>query len=272
MQNYIELYDLANLKAAPRKIMGYKSDIGDIHFTPDGKGFYARDNSGQSIRYSDLASAAQEVIAVNGKISALELSPDGTKLAGAGVNGNLFIWDIRNNYAETSIRVPNASLTAVCFAPDSKTIVVGTTSGQVYIMQNSRIVRTLSGHTAGITNIRFNYKGSFMATASKDWSVRLWNNEDYRQQPIVLSDHDWVWNLAFTPDDEQLIAGIQSVKETKVGQVDQTIHAWPTRIETMSGILCGFLERNMTKEEWDLYVGSDLDYERTCPDLPANDQ
>lgn len=270
-ENFIELYDLANLKAAPKKIQGYKSDIGDIHFTPDGKGLYARDNSGQSIRYSDLTSAAREVIAVKGKISALELSPDGTKLAGAGVNGNLFIWDIKNNYAETSITIPNASLTAVCFAPDSKTIVAGTTSGQVYIMQNGRTVRTLSGHTAGITNIRFNYKGSFMATASKDWSVRLWNYEDFRQQPIVLSDHDWVWNLAFTPDDEQLIAGIQSVKETKVGQIDQTIHAWPTRIETMSGILCGFLERNMKKEEWDLYVGSDLDYEQTCPDLPAND-
>lgn len=270
-ENFIELYDLANLRSAPRKIHGYKSDIGDIHFTPDGKGLYARDNSGQSIRYTDLTSAAREVIAVKGKISALELSPDGTKLAGAGVNGNLFIWDIKNNYAETSIQIPNASLTAVCFAPDSKTIVAGTTSGQVYIMQNGRTVRTLSGHTAGITNIRFNYKGSFMATASKDWSVRLWNYEDFRQQPIVLSDHDWVWNLAFTPDDEQLIAGIQSVKETKVGQIDQTIHAWPTRIETMSGILCGFLERNMKKEEWDLYVGSDLDYEQTCPDLPAND-
>src|SRR5690606_18967577 len=52
-RNYVELYDLANLKAPPKKIMGYKSDIGDIHFTPDGKGFYARDNSGQSIKYSD---------------------------------------------------------------------------------------------------------------------------------------------------------------------------------------------------------------------------
>ena len=54
-----------------------------------------------------------------------------------------------------------------------------------------------------------------MATASKDWSVRLWNYKELKRQPIVLSDHDWVWNLAFTPDDEQLIAGIQSVKETK---------------------------------------------------------
>jgi WD40 repeat protein len=268
-QNYVELYELNDLKAAPRKIMGYKSDIGDIHFTPDGKGFYARDNSGQSIRYSDLTSA-NEVIAAKEKITALELSPDGTKLAGAGVGGHLLIWDVRNNYTETSIAIPNASLTAVCFTPDSKSIVVGTTSGQVYIVENGRISRTLSGHTAGITNIRFNFKGSFMATASKDWSVRLWNYHELNRQPIVLSDHDWVWNLAFSPDDEQLIAGIQSVKETKIGQVDQTIHAWPTKIETMSGLLCGFLQRNMAKEEWDTYVADDLPYEKTCAGLPEN--
>ena len=92
-ENYVELYNLNDLDAEPRKIMGYKSDIGDIHFTPDGKGFYARDNSGQSIRYSDLTES-REVVAVDGKISALELSPDGTKLVGAGVRGTLFIWDV----------------------------------------------------------------------------------------------------------------------------------------------------------------------------------
>lgn len=270
-QNYVELYDLTNLKQAPLKIYGYKSDIGDIHFTPDGKGFYARDNSGQSIRYSDLKTA-NEVIATKSKISAMELSPDGSKLAGAGIDGNLYVWDIRNNYAEAIINVPNASLTSVCYAPDSKTIIVGTTSGQVFIIESGKPIRPLSGHEAGITNIRFNYAGTFMATASKDWSVRLWNYNDLRMPPIVLSDHDWVWNLAFTPDDEQLIAGIQSVKETKVGQVDQTIHAWPTKIETMSGILCEFLTRNMEKDEWETYVGEDLPYVLTCPELPANNK
>src|SRR5690606_16589877 len=173
--------------------------IGDIHFTPDGKGFYARDNSGQSIKYSDL-NTATEVISVKGKISSLELSPDGTKLAGAGMNGNLFIWDVNNNYAETSISIPQASLTAVCFAPDSKSVVVGTTSGQVYIVDNGRVSQPLSGHTASITNMRFNFKGTFMATASRDWTIRLWNYQELTRQPIVLSDHDWVWNLAFTPD------------------------------------------------------------------------
>ena len=262
-ENFVELYDLTNLSAPPVKIAGYKSDIGDIHFTPDGKGFYARDNAGRSVRYSDLKTA-REIIAVKEKITALELSPDGTKLAAAGINGSVFIWDVRNNYAESVVRIPNASLSAICYAPDSRTLVVGTTGGEVHLVQNGRITRTLPGHSAGITNIRFNYKGSFLATASKDWTVRLWNYQDLRKQPIVLSDHDWVWNLAFTPDDEQLVAGIQSVKETKIGQIDQTIHAWPTEIETMSGILCGLLERNMTPDEWDNHVGSDLPYEETC--------
>jgi len=261
--NFVELYDLTNLNAPPVRIGGYKSDIGDIHFTPDGKGFYARDNAGRSIRYSDLKTA-REVIAVEEKITALKLSPDGKRLAAAGVNGSVFIWDIENNYQESVVQIPNASLSAICYAPDSRTLVVGTTAGQVHLVENGRITRTLPGHTAGITNIRFNYKGSFLATASWDWTVRLWNYHDLRRQPIVLSDHDWVWNLAFTPDDEQLVAGIQSVKETKIGQVDQTIHAWPTEIKTMSGILCDLLERNMTADEWANHVGSDLPYEETC--------
>jgi WD40 repeat protein len=112
-----------------------------------------------------------------------------------------------------------------------------------------------------------------MATASKDWTIRLWNYNELGQPPIVLSDHDWVWNLAFTSDDEQLIAGIQSVKETKVGQVDQTIHAWPTHFKTMAGVLCGeYLKRNMSLEEWQLYIASDLPQEKTCDSLPLNDK
>jgi WD40 repeat protein len=265
--NYVELYDLNNMQAAPKKIFGYKSDIGDISFTPDGKGFYARDNSGKSIRYSDL-SAAKEVITPKAKINSLVISRDGTKLAGAGADGNVYQWDIANNYAETVTRASEVALTAVSFAPDNKTLVVGNEAGLIKIINNGIVIRELVGHTAMIEHIKFNYAGNFMATASKDYTVRLWNYRELKNQPIVMSDHDWVWNVAFTPDDEQLVAGINSVKETKIGQVDQTIHAWPTKIQTMSEILCGKLTRNMTKDEWDTYVAEDLKKEKTCNNLP----
>jgi WD40 repeat protein len=269
-QNFVELYDLRNPTQAPKKIFGFKSNIDDIHFALDGKGFFARDNSGKSIRYSDL-STAREIIAAKERITALDLSPDGTKLAGAGASGTLYVWDIQNNFAETVVKLSTDGLTAVCFAPDGK-IITGNISGQVTIIENGHAVRTLSGHTSNIETIRFNFAGTFMATASKDYSVRLWNYKDVKMQPIVLSDHDWVWTVAFTPDDEQLLAGIQSVKETKVGHVDQTIHAWPTKIQTMSGILCSFLPRNLSKDEWETYVGLDLPYVLTCPALPPNNK
>jgi WD40 repeat protein len=132
------------------------------------------------------------------------------------------------------------------------------------------VIRVLSGHTSEIAEIRFNHSGNFLATASKDKTVRLWNLNRLKEQPIVLSDHsDWVWSVAFTPDDEQLLASIHSSVETVKG-VEHTIHAWPTKIPVMADILCGRVRRNISKDEWEIFVGDDLPYESTCAALPPN--
>jgi WD40 repeat protein/energy-coupling factor transporter ATP-binding protein EcfA2 len=270
--NYVELYDMKNISAAPKRITGFISDIGDIHFTNDNKGFYARDNSGKSIKYSDLVSA-KEVIASKEKINYLDMSPDGTKLVGAGNEGNLYIWDLRNNFAQTVYKIDNAGrgLTAASFAPDGRRIIVGNTYGLLRIVDTGVVIRELSGHTSAIEHIKFNFAGTFMATASKDFSIRLWEYGKPEMPPMVLSDHDWVWGVAFTPNDEQLMAGINSVKE-EIGKTNQTIHAWPTNIRSMSDKLCMYTKRNMSKEEWALYVGEDLPYLKTCENLPENNK
>src|SRR6185369_1150488 len=89
--NYVYLFDLKNPSAEPKKIPGFISDVENLCFTPDNKGFFARSNSGKSIMYSDLVTA-KEVINSKEKITSIDLSADGTKLAGGGVDGNLFIW------------------------------------------------------------------------------------------------------------------------------------------------------------------------------------
>lgn len=264
--NYIELYTLSNLQAAPKKITGFKYDINNLHFTPDGKGLYARDNSGFSIKYSDLNSA-KEVIASKEKIVSLDLNAAGTTLAGAGVDGNLYIWDIRKNYAATVIKVA-ASLSAVTFAPDGQQIVVGDRAGQLHLITAGIVSRTLPGHSSQIEDIKFNHAGTFMASASKDYSVRLWNFKQLTQPPILMSDHDWVWSVAFTPDDSQLMVGINTVRQTAKG-TDETIHAYPTNFEVMTNILCEKAGRNMSQEEWNTYVKEDLDYEKTCANYPG---
>jgi len=269
--NFVELYNLNSMSSAPKKIRGFTFAIENLNFTADSKGFFARDNSGKSIRYSDL-STSQEVIKPSTKINAIDLSADGNYLAGAGENGSLFIWDVRNNYAAKEIKDMGKHLSAVTFAPEGRRIVVGDNTGLVKIFdtQTGFVIRDLSGHTSTIEQIKFNHAGNFMATASKDKTVRLWNLNRLKEQPIVLSDHaDWVWSATFTPDDEQVLASVHSSTETVKG-VEHTIHAWPTKIPMMSDILCGNVKRNITKDEWEIFAGDDLPYESTCAALPAN--
>lgn len=269
--NFAELYDLRN-PSTPKKITGFVGDISSILFAADNKGFYAVDNAGNSVKYSDLTTA-REVVGSNEKIASIDISPDGSTLVGSGRNGNLYLWDVKNGFAEQKIPVDAAgkgtALTAVSYDPAGRTIFVGTQTGIIHLIENGKVVRDLSGHTSSIEQIRFNFAGTFMATASRDKDVRLWKT-DFSEQPIVLSAHDWVWSLAFTPDDQQLIAGINSVQQT-ADRVEQTIRAWPTNIATISGMLCGMLKRNMSQEEWGIYLG-DITYESTCSNLPPGNQ
>jgi WD40 repeat protein len=272
-QNYVEVYNLANMAANPTRVEGYSYAIENVCITPDGKGFYARDNSGKSIKFSDLKTS-REVVAPPVKINAIALSPDGNVLAGAGENGTLYLWDVNNNYSVKEIPRLGNPLTSVEFGPEGRRIITGDNVGivKIYDSQAGMIIRTLSGHTSGIEQIRFNHAGTFMATASKDKTVRLWNLNKLKEQPIVLSDHkDWVWSATFTPDDEQLLASVHSSTETVKG-VEHTIRAWPTKIPTMSNILCDFVKRNIDSEEWDTFAGNDLPYEQTCGSLPANNK
>lgn len=267
-ENYMEVFDLRKPSAPARRISGFVHGIDNIHFTPDNKGIYARDNAGKSIKYTADLTVAKEVIHPTVKINSIALNKNGTWLAGAGEDGSLFLWDIRNNYAETLFYKNtgdrrSVALTAVAFSPDGY-IIIGDRAGVVkrIALKDARDLTVLSGHKSGIEQIVFNHRGDFMATASNDRSVRLWNWTKLNEQPIVLSGHaDWVRTAVFSADDEQLLAGINGNAE----RASETIHAWPTRIETMSGLLCSkHLTRNLTENEWRTYVDPELKPEETC--------
>ena len=168
---------------------------------------------------------------------------------------------------------PNVKdILAVAFAAKGNDLIVGNKSGELRVITNGAVRRILTGHTSQIEQIKFNHAGKFMATSSKDRSMRLWNFADLNQQPQVLNDHDWVWSMAFSPDDNQIMAGIHSIVQgIRAEDVDYTIHVWPTKISAMSGKLCGYVKKNLSKSDWDQFVQDD-NYQSTCPNLPANNK
>lgn len=273
--NYAMLLDLNSPSNAPKKIAGYKSDIENVIFSPDGKGFFARSNSGHSIMYSDLTTA-KEVVSSKEKIRSIDLNSDGSKLAGVGEDGNLYVWDVKRNFAPTTYSILKGSsndVLAVVFSPVGSDIIIGDQKGEIRIITAGQVRRVLSGHTSLIQELKFSHSGKFLASASYDKTLRLWNMENLKEQPTVLYSNDWVWSMAFSPDDEQIMGGIHSVTEgIRATDTDFTIHAWPTKNTIMSTELCGKITRNMSKEEWELYVAEDLAWERTCENLPPNNK
>jgi WD40 repeat protein/energy-coupling factor transporter ATP-binding protein EcfA2 len=274
-KNYVELYDLTNMNTPPKKLFGFIENIEHIEFTNDSKGFFARDNAGRSIKYNDF-SATKEVVSSRIKINAISLSPDGNKLAGAGDDGILYLWDIKNGYSVVEYfknpigkKKEVISFTAVSFAPlPDKRIITGDKNGQVRVITSETMSKLLSGHTAHIEQIKFNNSGKSVVTISRDKSARLWDWVDTNIPAIVMNDHDdWAWCAAFSPDDQQIVVGVHSNRE----KAKETIHAYPTKIETMAGLLCGYVTRNLTQEEWETKM-QDLPYEKTCDNYPANNK
>lgn len=273
--NYINVYDLKNM-ANPRKVYGFTNSVENVHFTPDGKGVYVRDNAGRSIKYSDLKTA-KEVIKPPVKINSIDLSSDGRKLAGAGENGILYIWDVTQNYAVTQIDLktkPSTHLSAVSWHPNAEQLITGDTDGLLRIIStvSNSVVKSLPGHEGTIEQIKYNHAASFFASASKDKSVRLWDLNNLNTPPIQLKSHgDWVWTIAFTPNDEQIMVGLQSNRQVIKGDEivnEESIWTYPTKVPTMADILCSeYIKRNMTPEEWKTHVGKEIDYEKTCTNL-----
>jgi len=279
--NYIELYDLRNPSQPAKKIYGF-TGVENLEYARHENGAFVRDESGFSIKFTDF-NTVREVIKPKEKISTIAMSPDGKRLAGAGMGGTLYVWDIMNNYKETVVwnnprkdpKKNDNGLTAVVFAPDNSTsrkIVVGDISGQIYIVTEETNLppRVLSGHLTHIEQIVFNGAGTFMASTSRDGTVRLWNWQKPADNPIVLQDEelgDWTWSAAFSPDDEQLMVGIHS----NALNPKETIHVYPTKVVSMSNSLCSYVDRNMTKDEWNTFTGG-LNYEKTCENYPANNK
>lgn len=259
----LQIFDLNNPSSAPKELILNDEVAWGMTFTPENTLLVSYDNG--SILEWDLSKDTSELfVQKEERFISLALSPDGKHVAGGTEEGNIYVWD-RNNPSNERLVFQEARNTihALNFNNAGTMLAAGDQQGNIRIWNTSdfSLVNTLEGHSARVHEILFSPNDSLLASASFDRTVQMWHTSSLNEQPTVLNDHnDWVWTLAFSPDNENII----------VGCVDNLIRIYPTDAEVIADQICGKLDRNFSESEWNRFVASDIDREKTCENIPLD--
>jgi len=213
------------------------------------------------LKYDFNTYESTEFVKTTSRPSALAATRDGKKVAYGTRDGKLFEVNVSVPGEGRQIASFDRFPSSLAYSAGGQNLVVGFPDGTVRILSgNSReVIVTLRGAGAGITDLDYSPNGRFLAAASRDGNVYLWNTTDWDYPPLVFDENNgFVLSVCFSRSGEHFYSGSVDFPRF-IGR--------PTEASGMADEFCSLLERNLTKAEWEQYFGIEIPYEPTCPDL-----
>jgi cytochrome c len=152
-----------------------------------------------------------------GPVRALAISSDGQTAISGSFDSTAIRWSLTRNSAEQVLRFHADAVNAVVLLRDGRAATAGA-DGRIAIWTsgNAQPDAVLEGHTAPIAALALSPDGATLASASWDYTVRLWPLAG--GAPRVLEGHTQNVNgVAFAPDGRTLVSV----------SYDQSVRIWP---------------------------------------------
>lgn len=146
-----------------------------------------------------------------GAVTSVALSPDGTRIATAGEDWTVRLWDAQSGEQIRVLRGHDEAVQAVAFSPDGRWILTGSRdfTARLWDARSGAEIRVLGGHRLWVNAVAFSLDGRLVATGASDDVVRLWDAES-GEQLLELSGHGGpVISVAFSPEGGRLVSGAQ---------------------------------------------------------------
>lgn len=157
-------------------------------------------------QHSQLAHAQQ------GALIAVSLHPDGQRVTGVDINGQVFVWDVGDHHAAQLVQHFATAFTRfrlVGFSGDGQTVAIGHRDGVVRLWQAATGVATLSltGQTGLIFSLALRQDGGLLVTGGREGHLCCWRLPAGELQQVIATKAGAINVLAFSPDGKFLASG-----------------------------------------------------------------
>lgn len=237
------------------------SNVNTLAFEPGGSRLAA---GGDGLRIWNLAQGGEPELhpqcRSTGREPLRELAWAGTSLAAACDGQGVLLWSTDSDFHEAQLLKDEPNVRSVALGPDGRSVFAGTDAGVLVRWDltgdTPGAPLRLPGHTARVEALAMDPAGVFLASASLDGSVRLWDAAQPSSQPLVLSGHSgWVWAVAFSSTDGRVVSG----------GADRALRLWETDPDVLVADICQRVTRSLSAEERREHLHAGADIGPACP-------
>jgi WD40 repeat protein len=229
---------------------GNNGYVGALSFSPDGHTLAAGEQQGV-VRLWEVSDPAHPKVlnelqpdSDQDIVAELAFTPDGHTLIVSSEAQQVRLWNVTNPLSASQLAtIPGFELATdapLALSRDGNTIAISGENSTVILWDISdravpRRLSVLSGHTSGVSSVRFSPDGHLLASGGGDFTVRLWDVTSLTHpKPLsTLSGHTFtVGALAFSPDGHAL-ASAASDDDVRLWNVSDPLR--PSVITTLAG-------------------------------------
>ncbi|UII28119.1 caspase family protein [Fulvivirga maritima] len=204
-------------QASPYKIDFFQSDLYAIVASLDQK---------LSLYELDSDTPAREFIGHTDIISSFSVTPDKQNIASVSWDGMVKVWNVTTGLQEwrLNFKVP---LYSVSYNDNGSLLAVGGSDRSIRIIDPStqKVIKTLKGHQAAVTNLSFTKDNDYLISSSEDGMIKIWDPENGQEviTYIILNGKDWMvispkGYFNGTPDAFDKVAFVDGMKSYSASQ------------------------------------------------------